>query len=1059
MENLEVFLPNSPVDFVPQFGIAEHEGLIGLTLPTSANFRATGIAEVEYLLTQSFDDTETPSSSESEIALMLLGQDVDLALAAASSPSLGTSGDPLTGWSRDPPLVGLRADSLTADESGAQQELRFGSSGNDELFAETWDIVFAGNGDDILDATATSGGNQLYGGEGEDELFAGSNDRLFGGPGNDILDTTAGTGGNRLYGGRASDTLVAGVNDRLFGGASDDVLFAGTGNSKLTGGEGTDQFWIASAELSDALNTLTDFQVGIDILGVGGLGLASFDELELVQRGADTLIEVKDSGAELAVLTGIQADALTSASFLFSLDLPGLTDEVKVLREPSGIVHIQAQNENDLFFTLGVVHAQDRLWQMDYQRRLGAGRLSEVLGEDTLQQDILTRTLGLYQAAESAYQNLAPETKQVVDDYTAGINAYRATEPTLPVEFSFLGYEPEPWQPADALVVNKIQSFGLSSNLESELLRSRLLTGGLSPERIQELLPPYPENAPTILQSTDLQQQSALPVTGVADFPELPQEMQVGLESLQTLDDAIPSLVQASNNWVVSGSRTTTGKPFLANDPHLSLQVPSVWYQAHLESPTLDVIGGTFPGLPGVLTGHNRQIAWGVTNVGADVQDLYMLEETADGAGYLYQGQVQPYQVREETIQVKDAAAVPLQVRSSVYGPVISDALGLDQPLALHWVSLEPIDGTIEAFLGINRADNWEEFKAALQSYVAPSQNFVYADVEGNISYFAPGKFPIRQPGHTGLYPIPGTGEFGWQGFIPFEQLPQVLNPESGFIVTANNKVTPKDYPYDIGGDFDEYRAERIRELILSKDKLSLEDMQAIQLDQVSLLYRDFQPILEHLDPLSERTRTWRDRLLAWDGDTQPDSVEATVFEAWYTELTRLPATVVGQEYWNQPRYLLRAIQEGEPACDQPGTEPGCLDDTAQALEAALDQLGNPVPTWGEIHQARFEQLVPVLPDLNLQVPFGGDRYTVNVGSYNPKTFIMPAGPSYRQVVDLTDLEDSLFINPPGQSGDPLSPNFDNQLLLWQQGEYLPMKTESYPVAQRLVLQPRVLST
>lgn len=727
----------------------------------------------------------------------------------------------------------------------------------------------------------------------------------------------------------------------------------------------------------------------------------------------------------------------------------GDSDTVEVLREPSGIVHIQADDENDLFFAQGFVHAQDRLWQMDYQRRFGEGRLSEVLGSNTVQQDIFLRTLGLYQAAEFAYQNLDSETKQVVNDYTAGINAYLATKPDLPVEFSLLKYEPEPWQPANVLVVNKIQSLLLGNNLQTELLRSQLLTKGLSLERIQELLPPYSENAPTILQASDLQQSvlQTKPKETSIESPEQIGQMNIELQSFEILNDTISEPVQASNNWVVSGSRTTTGKPFLANDPHLPLQVPSVWYQIHLESPSVNVIGATLPGLPGVVTGYNSQIAWGITNVEADVQDLYILEETADRTGYFYQDQVQPYQVRTETILVKDAAAIPFQVRSSVYGPVISDALGLNQPLALHWVSLEPVDGTLKAFLDINQADNWKEFKAGLQSYVAPSLSFVYADVEGNIGYLASGKLPIRQPGHSGLYPILGTGEFDWQGFIPFEELPQVLNPESGFIVTGNNKVTPSNYPYEISGDFAEpYRAERIRELILSKDKLSFEDMQTIQLDQVSLLYQDFRPILETLNPLSEQATIWRDRLLSWDGNTQPSSVEATVFEAWYTQLTQLPTAVVGQEYWDVPSYLATAILNGDPACDQPGTAPGCLDDAAAALEEAFNQLGNPIPTWGEIHQARFEQLAPVLSDVNLQLPFGGDGYTVNVSSYNPNTFTANFGSSYRQIVDLANLENSVFINPPGQSGNPLSPYFDNQLPLWQQGKYLPMKATKTPI-------------
>ncbi|MUG92157.1 penicillin acylase family protein [Scytonema sp. UIC 10036] len=773
---------------------------------------------------------------------------------------------------------------------------------------------------------------------------------------------------------------------------------------------------------------------------------------------ANSLIEAENGVQEKFLLGSSNYEDLytDTSDNIFSLSFPELTDKVEVWREPTGIAHIQAQNEKDLFFAQGFVHAQDRFWQMDYQRRFGTGRLAEVLGEDALTQDIYIRSIGLYQAAESAYENLSPEAKHIVDTYSAGVNAYLNTASTLSPQFDLLDYKPESWQPVDVLVTSKINSLNLSADLNRELIYSRLLTLGLSFERIQELFPSYPENAFTILQPEDLNQLdlNVKSLKSADAFQALPQEIQAGEKTLQSLNFTPPGSLAASNNLVISGNRTTTGKPILANDPHLQLQTPSISYLTHLESPTLEAIGNTFAGLPGVLIGRNNDIAWGVTNTTIDVQDLYILEETADGQGYFYQDQVHPYEVRWETIEVKDAEAVSLQVRSSIYGPVISDALGIDQPLALSWVSLDSVDRTLESYLNINRAKNWEEFKVALQSYVAPSQNFVYADNEGNIGYFASGKIPIRQSGHSGLYPVTGTGEFDWQGFIPFEQLPQVLNPKSGFIVTANNKITPSNYPYEINGDFDEpYRAERIRELILNKDKLSIEDVREIQLDQVSLLYRDFRTVLERLDPLSEQARVWRDRLLAWDGNTQLMSVEATVFGTWYTQLTQLPAATVGREYWDQPRYLLSAILNGDPACDQPGTAPGCLDDAAQALEEALNQLGETVPTWGEIHQARFAQLAPVLPEGDFQVPFGGDRFTINLGFYDPMTFIMPVGSSYRQIVDFANLENSLFITPPGQSENPLSSNFNDQLPLWQQGEYLSMKTEDYPVAEGLILR------
>ncbi|MGK7894454.1 MAG: penicillin acylase family protein [Xenococcus sp. (in: cyanobacteria)] len=766
---------------------------------------------------------------------------------------------------------------------------------------------------------------------------------------------------------------------------------------------------------------------------------------------------------------------LTKHDLDFSLDLPDLESDVKIIREPSGIIHIEADNDQDLFLALGLVHAHDRLWQMDFQRRTAGGRLSEILGETTLNQDIFQRSLGLYEAAESAYLNLEPETQEILASYTKGINNYLNLNLPLPLEFQLLDYEPEPWQTTDILALIKLQSLGLSSNLQSELLRSQLLAEGISFERIQTLFPPY-EGDVTILNSEDIAQipnlpQNRISTLEVTDNPNVATQIEIGQKSLESILELSRSLFpysDASNNWVVSGERTTTGKPFLANDPHLGLGIPSVWHAVHLESPNLEVIGASFPGIPGIAIGRNNQISWGVTNTQVDQQDLYALVKTIPGEAYLYQGESLPYEFRNETIEVRGGQDLVISVRESVYGPVISDALGIEQPLALRWISLDEEDDTLEAFLGINRAQNWEEFTKALESFGIASQNFVYADVEGNIGYIAPGKIPIRnlEAGHTGLLPVPGTGEFDWQGFIPFEQLPQVFNPEKGYIVTANNRIASDEYPYQLGFEWAEpYRAERIEDLLLSKEKLSLEDMQAIQLDQVSLLFRDFKPILANIKPILEdldlnlphnrKALKWLNRLLRWDGNLTTESRQATVFETWYNELTKLPAAEIGQEFLegffaqSVPRFLIKALTEGDSACG--GSELDCLTTAAEIFVDVVDSFGNQVPRWGEIHQTVFEH--PVL-DLDRQVPFGGDRYTVNVGTYDPETFLMDFGPSYRQIVDLDNLEDSLFVHPIGQSGNLFSPFFDNLLPLWQQGNYIPMQTDDFPIAVELNLEP-----
>lgn len=712
--------------------------------------------------------------------------------------------------------------------------------------------------------------------------------------------------------------------------------------------------------------------------------------------------------------------------------LEGLSAPVEVVRDKWGVVRLRAQSLEDLFFAQGFVHAQERLWQMEFQRRVGQGRLAEVLGEVALPQDRFLRTWGFYQAAKSAYQRLYPEEKRAVDAYAAGVNAFLASGGPLPPEFRLLGFRPEPWTGPDVLVWAKMMSFDLSMNWEEELLRHRLLARGVSPERLLELMPPYPEDAPTILQAEDL------------NLPLLREEAPAALLRL-----APPRFLEASNNWVVSGSRTTTGKPFLADDPHLGLGAPSLWFLMALEAPGYRAIGATLPGVPGIVIGRNERIAWGVTNVGADVQDLYLLEEVG-GRGYRHKGQVVPYRVREERIRVKGGKEEVLRVRETVYGPVITDALKdpPKTPMALRWVSLDEEDHILMAYLGVNRARNWEEFVAALRHYSAPSQNFVYADVEGNIGYIAPGKFPIRKEGHTGMVPVPGNGQWDWLGYRRPEEWPKVLNPREGFVVTANHKVTPKGFPYALTYDWAEpYRAERIQELLQAKERLSLEDMVAIQLDQKSLLYRDFRPVLELLTPLSERSRAWRERLLAWDGTMAVASEEALVFALWYTELTRLPAKEVGQAFWDEPRYLLKALRTEDPNCDQPETEyrEGCLDYAALALERALDRKeALEARTWGEVHRATFPHAVlthtPLKRLADRAVAFGGDRYTVNVGPFDPETLRMTHGPSYRQVVDLSDPEASLFVHPMGQSGHFLSPHYADLLPLWARGEYLPMR-------------------
>ena len=719
------------------------------------------------------------------------------------------------------------------------------------------------------------------------------------------------------------------------------------------------------------------------------------------------------------------------------LPVAGLGATAEIVRDQHGVIQVKAKSLEDLYFAQGFAHAQERLWQMEFQRRLGAGRLAEVLGEAALPIDRFMRTLGVYRAAKEAYRALGEEARRALDAYIAGVNAYLASGEPLPLEFRLLGYRPEPFRPEDSLVWAKLMSWELSRNYERELLRFRLLARGLSKERINELMPPYPEDAPKVLSGV-----SADPYPGAA-------------RQAEALLAFAPGEGEASNNWVVSPRLVKGGFPLLANDPHLKIQAPSVWILMELVAPGHRVVGASFPGLPGIVIGKNEHIAWGVTNLGADVQDLYVLEERE--GGYLYKGEVRPFATRTEEIRVKGGKVERLVVRESAYGPVISDVVEVPggKPVSLRWVSLDPGDTTLEAFLRLQRAKNWPEFVAALRYYVAPSQNFVYADREGNIGYYAPGKIPIRREGHTGAFPVPGTGEWDWRGWVPFEELPQVLNPKKGYIVTANNKPTGPDYPYNLGVDWAEpYRARRITELIEGRPRHDLGSMAEIQLDEKTLLFEEFLPVLRRIEPRGPEEARWLERLLSWDGVASADSEVAAVFEVWYTELSRLPAPEVGEEFWDEPRYLKRAMLKGDPACTARGLT--CLDYASEAFGRALERLKTPVP-WGQLHVAEFAHAVmknePRLAWLfRRRVAKGGDRYTPNVGLYRPEDFSVKVAPSYRQLIEVKEGGRALFIHAPGQSGNPLSPHYGDLVALWARGEYLKMGLDR-PRA-RLVLEP-----
>ncbi|MEE8499075.1 MAG: penicillin acylase family protein, partial [Kiloniellales bacterium] len=750
--------------------------------------------------------------------------------------------------------------------------------------------------------------------------------------------------------------------------------------------------------------------------------------------------------------------------------IAGLEASVEVLRDADGVVTIRAGGERDAALALGYVHAQDRLWQMDVMRRLGAGRLSEILGPATLPSDRRMRTLGLYRVAEANLAQLSAPARALVEAYADGVNAFIADPGgPLPLEFQILWYAPEPWRPTDSLVWGRLIALRLAGNRHGELLRARL-SRRLSPEQFDFLWPGYPADAPIT----------------IGDLAPLLDDMP--LERLGTNLPWERASNDASNSWVLAGSQTESGRPILANDPHLGLSAPGQWYLARIETPELTVTGATAPGLPFVVFGHNGHIAWGFTNTQGDAQD-HFIEKVVDGDPARYQTPDGPrrFETREVVIAVKGAASERITVRKTRHGPVVSDVLPRTEDaaapetvLALAWPALRADDRSTEALYGINRARDWTGFLAALENFHSPQQNIVYADTSGTIGFIAPARVPIRKRG-DGRAPVPGwSGEFDWTGFVPFDELPMSVNPPSGRIVAANNKIVPDDYPHLITADWaDHYRARRINEILAapSDPGRSAADARAMQQDITSLGVRELLPLLLEAKPESDRGRNALELLRAWDQRLDREQAAPLVFYAWILELNRvLLADELGEAFgdFQYPRIdlLARILSDGRDWCDDIGTaaREACAGQLVAALEAALDHLWRRFERpaerlrWGQAHVARFAH--PVLSRLPLfDVLFGygvetdGGNYTLNkagVRVHGPpeRLFEDIHGPGYRAVYDLADLDDSRFMIATGQSGNPLSPLYGNLAERWRDGIYLKLDGAETDSTARLRLIP-----
>ena len=738
--------------------------------------------------------------------------------------------------------------------------------------------------------------------------------------------------------------------------------------------------------------------------------------------------------------------------------LPGLDGQVEIVRDADGVPHIFASTDDDAYFALGYVHAQDRLWQLEFNRRVGSGRLSEILGETTLDIDKFLRTLGTYRAAVDTWDFLTDESKAALEAYASGINVWIDEGHTLPPEFLILGIEPEPWTVYDSLVWSKMMMWDLGGNWEDELLRS-LLEAAVGKERADELVSGYPSEATTII-----------PIDMVNTLLGVDSTMQ---QMLHMGDKDV-----GSNSWVVSGDLTESGSPLLANDPHLGAQIPSVWYLVELQGDKLHATGATLLGMPIVVIGHNEHIAWGLTNLGPDVQDLYIERINPSNPNqYEIDGEWEDMIIVSEEIIVKDEEESLLYAaRSTRHGPLISDVSdNAGTPLAMRWTALDPGDTTADAFVKIAYATDWKEFTDALRYYVAPSQNMVFADQKGNIGYIGPGRIPVRAKGN-GTVPVPGwSSDYEWEGWIPFDQLPQTYNPEEGYIVTANNKVVSDNYPFFISSNWaPRYRAERIEELITQfaegGSKISIEDMIAVQGDQTSRQAIELLPYLQSVEPEEELHATVLDYVVTWDGEMSRDSVAATIYATWFHQLGMVifEDELRGDVYEQfadrkHASFLVTVLEDPDsPWCDNVLTIPheSCIDAATIALDRAIEFLedhfkGN-IPListgqnvdkwkWGELHatiysHSPFSEVAALRMLFHREIANGGGSYTVNVGPYKfSDPYKQIYVPSYRQIVDLSDWSNSLFMHTTGQSGNVLSKHYDDLIERHQAVEYLPM--------------------
>ncbi len=797
------------------------------------------------------------------------------------------------------------------------------------------------------------------------------------------------------------------------------------------------------------------------------------------------------------------------------IKVDGLEGSVDIYRDAMGIPHIYAATSHDLFFAQGYVHAQERFWQMDAWRHIGSGRLSEMFGGGQVETDAFLRTLGWRQTAEAEWDELGPESKVILQAYADGVNAYLKdhNDTALSLEYAVLGllspdYKIEAWTPVHSLTWGKAMAWDLRGNMGEEIERAVMLKT-FTPEQVAQLFPTYPQDHPVIVNNIGDGTASTRLNVSTFERSNVPTQALEAIESNVALVDGFLGPWNdgvGSNSWVVSGEHTSTGMPLLANDPHLSIQMPSIWFQVGLhcvektDDCPFEVAGFSFAGVPGVIIGHNDKVAWGFTNAGPDVMDLYIEKINPENPDqYEVNGEWVDFTTREETIQVVGGEAITITVRATRHGPVISetygplkdendtndaefeafkDRAGVPLPeqyaIALAWTALTP-STPFEAIWGFDQAQNWDDFREAARNFHVPAQNLLYADIEGNIGYQMPGDIPIRAKG-DGTVPVPGwTDEYEWIGFIPFDEAPYTFNPAEGYIATANNQIQPNDYPYLVTYDWDYgFRANRIVNMInTAPDKIDIAYIQQMQGDAYDANAATFVPLLLDLDPefAKPNEATAFDLLRNWDYQAQADSAPAAVFNAFWRHLLQNTFNddlierywPDGGSRWNEVMRNMvhdpdNFFWDDKTTADVVETLDDIMRESFVDGVAELeDMFGNDVLkwNWGDMHAATFQNTtlgesgVFLIEDLLNRGPFpvGGGEAIVNATGWSVKDGYQTNWlPSMRMIVDLGDLDNSLTVHTTGESGHAYHQHYDDMAPLWADIQYYPMWWEQESV-------------